>query len=269
MGIKTTGLLARDASVHRPPPPAFEYSLRRRAFAEILGTFVLVLGGCGSAVLSTHGPGSIGMAGVSVAFGLTVFTMATILGPISGCHLNPAVTLGAWSAGKFETRDLPVYVAAQVAGAIAAAVLLLLIAQGVPGYVLATNGLAQNGYGAGSPEGASLLSAAITETLLTCAFVLVILGATAPRASKYLAPLAIGGALTLVHLISIPITNTSVNPARSTGPALLVGGLAVRQLWLFWLAPLAGALLAGALSRSLFDFTDSAGDGHDSPIREP
>jgi aquaporin Z len=231
-----------------------------RILVEAFGTFWLVLGGCGSAVLATQVPGGIGLLGVSLAFGLTVFTMAAALGPISGCHLNPAVSTGLWIAGRLPGRDLAPYVVAQVAGAFAGAVIVLLIAQGLPGYTIGVDGLAQNGYGAGSPAGYSMLSAWTTETVLTFGFVVVILGATGPNAPKFAAPLAIGMALTLIHLISIPVTNTSVNPARSTGPALLVGGLALQQLWLFWLAPIAGAIVAGAFFRAIGDYGVAAPD---------
>src|SRR5215218_10674018 len=225
----------------------------RRAAAEAIGTFWLVLGGCGSAVISAGFPDvGIGLLGVSLAFGLTVLTMAYSLGHISGCHLNPAVTFGLWVGGRFPTRDIPAYVAAQVIGALVAATVLLWIASGAPGFDVTVSGLAQNGYGSQSPGNYSLGSGFLAETVLTCGFVVVILGATDDRAPSGFAPLAIGLALTLIHLVSIPITNTSVNPARSTGPALLVGGTALDQLWFFWVAPIVGAVIGGILYRLLF-----------------
>ncbi len=226
----------------------------RRAAAEALGTFWLVFGGCGSAVIAAAFPDvGIGLLGVALAFGLTVLTMAYAIGHISGCHLNPAVTLGLWAGGRFPAREIPAYVVAQVIGAIVAAGLLFLIASGNAGFDLAVNGLAQNGYGDGSPGGYSLQSALIIEIVLTAMFLVVILGSTDGRAPAGFAPIAIGLALTLIHLISIPVTNTSVNPARSTGPALIVGGLALQQLWLFWLAPLVGGVVGGAGYRALFE----------------
>jgi aquaporin Z len=225
----------------------------KRLAAEAIGTFWLVFGGCGSAVLAAAFPEvGIGLLGVALAFGLTVLTMAYSIGHISGCHLNPAVTLGLWSGGRFPGRDVLPYWAAQVVGAIVAAVLLLFIAKGSPSFDLASSGLAQNGYADGSPGGYSLQAALVIEMVLTAGFLLVILGSTDDRAPHGFAPIAIGLALTLIHLISIPVTNTSVNPARSTGPALLVGGLAVQQLWLFWVAPLLGGAAGGALYRFLF-----------------
>jgi aquaporin Z len=225
----------------------------KRAAAEALGTFWLVLGGCGSAVIAATFPQvGIGLVGVSLAFGLTLLTMAFSLGHISGCHLNPAVTFGLWVGGRFPARDIPAYVIAQLIGALLAATVLLWIASGAPGYDIATSGLAQNGYGAASPGKYSLASCFITEVVLTSGFLIVILGSTDERAPSGFAPIAIGLALTLIHLVSIPITNTSVNPARSTGPALLVGGEAIRQLWLFWTAPLIGAASGGVLYRILF-----------------
>jgi aquaporin Z len=221
--------------------------------AEFLGTFWLVLGGCGSAVLAAAFPNvGIGLAGVSLAFGLTVVTMAYAIGHISGCHLNPAVSLGLLVGGRFKASELLPYVVAQVLGAIAAAFLLRYIASGAPGFDLA-GGLASNGYGAHSPGGYSIQSALVTEVVMTFFFLLIILGATDKRAPAGFAPLAIGLGLTLIHLISIPVTNTSVNPARSTGPALVVGDWALSQLWLFWVAPLAGAVLAGLVYRWLAD----------------
>ncbi len=215
--------------------------------AEFLGTFWLVLGGCGSAVLAAAFPDvGIGLLGVSLAFGLTVLTMAFAIGHISGCHLNPAVSVGLWAGGRFPATKLMPYIVAQVLGAIAAAGVLYVIASGAPGFDV-SKGFASNGYGMHSPGGYSLLAALVTEVVMTMFFLLVILGSTDKRAPAGFAPIAIGLALTLIHLISIPVTNTSVNPARSTGVAVFVGGWAVAQLWLFWLAPIAGALLgAGA-----------------------
>jgi aquaporin Z len=219
--------------------------------AEFVGTFWLVLGGCGSAVLAAAFPEvGIGLTGVSLAFGLTVVTMAYTIGPISGCHLNPAVSLGLVVGGRFPASQLLPYVIAQVAGAIAGAAVLYLIASGKAGFDLA-GGFASNGYGEHSPGGYSLTAALVSEIVMTALFLVIILGATDQRAPAGFAPLAIGLALTLIHLISIPVTNTSVNPARSTGPALFVGGWAVQQLWLFWVAPLAGAVLGAAIWRVL------------------
>jgi aquaporin Z len=219
--------------------------------AEFIGTFWLVLGGCGSAVLAAGFPTlGIGFAGVALAFGLTVLTMAYAIGHISGCHLNPAVSIGLWAGGRFPAGRLLPYVAAQVLGAIAGAAVLYLIASGKAGFSL-SGGFASNGYGEHSPGGYSLLACLVDEVVLTFMFLIVILGSTDERAPKGFAPLAIGLALTLIHLISIPVTNTSVNPARSTGPALFVGDWALGQLWLFWLAPILGALIAGAAYRWL------------------
>jgi aquaporin Z len=230
--------------------------LSKRVGAEFLGTFWLVLGGCGSAVLSAAFPHvGIGLLGVALAFGLTVLTMAFAIGHISGCHLNPAVTFGLVVGGRFRAADLPAYVIAQLLGATVAAAVLYLIASGKAGFELG-NGLANNGYGEHSPGGYSLEAAFITETVMTFMFLTVILGATDARAPSGFAPIAIGLCLTLIHLISLPVTNTSVNPARATGPALIVGGWAVAQLWLFWLAPLLGAGLAGIAYRWL------GGPGH-------
>jgi aquaporin Z len=227
-------------------------ALPKRLFAELFGTFWLVLGGCGSAVLAAGFPEvGIGLAGVSLAFGLTVLTMAYSIGHISGCHLNPAVTVGLWAGGRFPAKDIIPYVIVQVLGALIAACVIWLIASGKAGYTVAPNGLAVNGYEGQSPGGYSLQAGAIAEVILTFGFVMVILGSTDSRAPAGFAPLAIGLALTLIHLISIPVTNTSVNPARSTGPALIVGGLALQQLWLFWVAPIVGALIAGATYRWL------------------
>jgi aquaporin Z len=235
----------------------------RRLAAEGIGTFWLVFGGCGSAVLAAAFPQvGIGLTGVSFAFGLTVLTMAYAIGHISGCHLNPAVTIGLWAGGRFPRGEIAPYVIAQVAGAVAAALLLLMIASGRPEFSLATSGLAQNGYGAGSPGHYSLLAGLTIEVVLTAGFLVVILGSTDRRAPVGFAPIAIGLALTLIHLISIPVTNTSVNPARSTGPAFVVGGLALQQLWLFWLAPIVGGLAGGVVYRQLFpvDRPDIVGD---------
>lgn len=226
--------------------------LVKRVMAEMLGTFWLVLGGCGSAVLAAGVPDlGIGFLGVALAFGLTVLTMAYAIGHVSGCHLNPAVTVGLWVGGRFPASELAPYIIAQVLGAIIAAFVLLQIASGQPDFTLAPNGLAVNGYGELSPGGYSLTSGLVSEIVLTFGFLIVILGATDARAPVGFAPIAVGLALTLIHLISIPVTNTSVNPARSTGPALLVGGLALQQLWLFWVAPLIGAVLAGFAYRGL------------------
>jgi aquaporin Z len=219
--------------------------------AEFIGTFWLVLGGCGSAVLAATFPEvGIGLVGVSFAFGLTVLTGAYSLGPISGGHFNPAVSVGLWAGGRFPAKHLGPYIAVQVAGAIVAAAVLYLIASGQAGFDVKA-GFASNGYGEHSPGKYSLLSALVSEVVMTFMFLVVILGATHTRAPVGFAGLAIGLALTLIHLVSIPVTNTSVNPARSTGPALFVGDWALSQLWLFWLAPLVGAFLAGLLYRVL------------------
>ena len=219
----------------------------KRYGAEFLGTFWLVLGGCGSAVLAAAFPQvGIGLHGVSLAFGLTVLTMAFAIGHISGCHLNPAVSIGLWAGGRFPANQLLPYIVAQVLGGIVAGGVLYLIASGAAGFDV-SKGFASNGYGAHSPGGYSMMAALLTEVVMTMFFLIIILGATDRRAPAGLAPIAIGLALTLIHLISIPVTNTSVNPARSTGVALFVGDWAVAQLWLFWLAPIAGAVLgAGA-----------------------
>jgi aquaporin Z len=224
--------------------------------AEFVGTFWLVLGGCGSAVLAAAFPDvGIGLLGVALAFGLTVLTMAYAIGHISGCHLNPAVSIGLWAGGRFPAKQLLPYIVAQVLGGIAAGGVLCVIASGKAGFDLAA-GFASNGYGAHSPGGYSLLAALVTEVVMTMMFLLIILGATAKRAPQGFAPLAIGLGLTLIHLISIPVTNTSVNPARSTGVALFVGDWAVGQLWLFWLAPIAGALLGALVYRLLGESGD-------------
>jgi aquaporin Z len=228
-------------------------SMSPKLAAEFLGTFWLVLGGCGSAVLAAAFPTlGIGFTGVSLAFGLTVLTGAYALGPISGGHFNPAVSIGLWAGGRFPASRLLPYIVAQVAGAAVAAGVLYLIASGRAGFDLGA-GFASNGYGEHSPGKYSLAAAAITEIVMTFMFLIVILGATHKRAPVGFAGLTIGLALTLIHLISIPVTNTSVNPARSTGPALFVGGWALEQLWLFWIAPIAGAILAGWISRLVFD----------------
>lgn len=219
--------------------------------AEFMGTFWLVLGGCGSAVLAAAFPQlGIGFAGVSLAFGLTVLTMAFAIGHISGCHLNPAVSIGLWAGGRFQAKELAPYIVSQVLGGIAAGGVLYLIASGKAGFDLA-GGFASNGYGEHSPGGYNLLSALVTEVVMTMMFLLVILGATDKRAPQDLAPIAIGLCLTLIHLISIPVTNTSVNPARSTAVALYVGDWAVNQLWLFWLAPITGAVLGAWVYRQI------------------
>ena len=248
----------------RPRPVA----TARRLVAEVIGTFWLVLGGCGAAILAagTGVPGSIGMAGVALAFGLTVFTMAFAVGFISGGHFNPAVSLGLTVAGRFSARDLPGYVGAQVVGGILASALLAFLASGHTGFDLQASGFAANGYGTHSPGGFSAATAFVAEAILTGGFLLVILGATDPRSAGAFAPLSIGLALTLIHLVSIPIDNTSVNPARSTGPALFMGGWALSQLWLFWLAPLSGAAIAGLLGRWLFAYHD--GDQSPGPISD-
>src|SRR5512140_763227 len=221
-------------------------SLSKRAFAEFIGTFWLVFGGCGSAVLAAAFPNlGIGFAGVALAFGLTVLTMAFAIGHISGCHLNPAVSVGLVVGKRFPVSELPAYVVAQVLGAVAGSGILYVIASGKEGFSLA-GGFASNGYGAHSPGGYALGACLTAEVVLTFMFLMIILGATDRRAPQGFAPIAIGLGLTLIHLIGIPVTNLSVNPARSTGPAIIVQGWALAQLWLFWVAPLAGAALAGA-----------------------
>ena len=222
-------------------------ALWQRAAAELVGTFWLVLGGCGSAVLAAAFPGvGIGLLGVAMAFGLTVLTMAFAIGHVSGCHLNPAVSVGLAVGGRFKASELPAYIVAQVIGAAIAAGTLYFIASGKTGFTTA-GGLASNGYGPHSPGGYSMGAGFLTEVVMTAAFLFVIMGATDERAPKGLAPIAIGLCLTLIHLVSIPVTNTSVNPARSTGPALVVGGWALEQLWMFWVAPLIGAALGALL----------------------
>ena len=225
--------------------------LSRKLTAEFIGTFWLVFGGCGSAVLAAAFPGTgIGFLGVALAFGLTVLTMAFAIGHISGCHLNPAVSVGLWTGGRFPSAELVPYAFAQVAGGIAGSAVLYVIASGAAGFSL-DGGFAANGYAAHSPGGYSLLAAFVAEFVLTFMFLVIILGSTDRRAPAGFAPIAIGLALTLIHLIGIPVTNLSVNPARSTGPAVFVGGWALQQLWLFWVAPLAGAAAAGAFYRSM------------------
>lgn len=222
-----------------------QVSLPARAAAEFIGTFWLVLGGCGSAVLAAAFPAlGIGFVGVSLAFGLTVLTMAYALGHISGCHLNPAVSVGLWAGKRFPVSELLPYITAQVLGAVAGAGVLFIIASGKAGFSLA-GGFASNGYADHSPGGYTLLAAFVAELVFTFMFLMIILGSTDSRAPSGFAPLAIGLGLTLIHLISIPVTNTSVNPARSTGPAAFVGGWALAQLWLFWIAPIVGAIIAG------------------------
>ncbi len=231
-------------------------SLSRRMLAEFVGTMWLVIGGCGSAIIAAGYPTlGIGFAGVALAFGLTVLTMAYAVGPISGCHLNPAVSVGLWAARRFPGKDLLPYIIAQVLGAIVAAFILYLIATGKPDFV--AGGFASNGYGAQSPGHYGVTAVALTEFVLTGFFVFVIVGATDKRAPIGFAGLAIGLTLTLIHLVSIPIDNTSVNPARSTGPALFAGGEAIRQLWMFWLLPLAGGTFGGLAYHALFGEVES------------
>lgn len=228
-----------------------EYSLTQKLSAEFLGTMWLVFGGCGSAVLAAAFPQvGIGLLGVSFAFGLTVLTMAYAVGHISGGHFNPAVTLGCFAAGRIQAKDIAPYIVAQVVGAIAGAGILFLIASGKTGFDVSA-GFASNGFAEHSPGGYTLVAGLVIEVVMTFFFLIVILGSTDSRAPAGLAPIAIGLALTLIHLVSIPVTNTSVNPARSTGPALFVGGWALKQLWLFWLAPIIGAVIAGVAHRAL------------------
>lgn len=223
----------------------------KKPLAEFIGTFWLVLGGCGSAVLAAKFPDlGIGFLGVALAFGLTVLTMAFAIGHISGCHLNPAVSVGLWAGGRFESKQLLPYIVAQVLGGIAAGGVLYLIATGKPGFDL-SGGFASNGYGEHSPGGYSMLAGLITEVVMTMMFLIIILGATDKLAAPGLAPIAIGLGLTLIHLISIPVTGTSVNPARSTGVAVFAGGWALQQLWLFWVAPIAGAVLGSTVYRAM------------------
>ena len=232
--------------------------MSKKLAAEFIGTFWLVLGGCGSAVMAAGFPDvGIGLLGVALAFGLTVLTMAFAIGHISGCHLNPAVTVGLFVGGRFPANQIAPYIGVQVIGAIAGAGVLYVIASGTAGFDLAA-GFASNGYGEHSPGGYSLTSALVSEIVMTFMFLMIILGATDDRAPAGLAPIAIGLGLTLIHLISIPVTNTSVNPARSTGPALFVGGWALAQLWLFWLAPIVGAALAGVVYKWLGSSDETA-----------
>jgi aquaporin Z len=232
-------------------------SMQKRMAAEFMGTFWLTFGGCGSAVLAAAFPAlGIGFVGVSLAFGLTVLTMAYAVGPISGGHFNPAVTVGLWAGGRIPSSFIAPYVVAQVAGAIVAAAVLYLVATGKPGFEM--GGFASNGYGPLSPGQYSLTAALTIEVVATFFFLVIIMGATAPNAPGGFAPISIGLALTLIHLISIPVTNTSVNPARSTGPALFAGGAYLGQLWLFWLAPIIGALVGGVIARALGDAPSSA-----------
>ncbi|HAS27535.1 aquaporin Z [Vibrio splendidus] len=220
--------------------------------AEMFGTFWLVLGGCGSAVLAAAFPDvGIGLLGVSLAFGLTVLTMAFAIGHISGCHLNPAVTIGLWSGGRFDGKDVAPYIIAQVIGGIIAGGVLFVIASGQAGFDAAASGFASNGYGEHSPGGYSLTAALVCEVVMTMVFLFVIMGATDSKAPAGFAPIAIGLCLTLIHLISIPVTNTSVNPARSTGVAVFVGDWAVSQLWLFWIAPIIGAVIGAAIYKAV------------------
>lgn len=228
--------------------------MSKKLAAEFFGTFWLVFGGCGSAVLAAAYPQlGIGFAGVALAFGLTVLTMAYAVGHISGGHFNPAVTLGLWAGGRFPTKDIIGYIIAQVVGGIAAAAVLYLIASGKTGFDAAASGFASNGYGEHSPDNYSLLSAIAIEVVLTGFFLIIILGATDKNAPAGFAPIAIGLALTLIHLISIPVTNTSVNPARSTAVAIFQGGWALQQLWLFWVMPVIGGILGGVIYRALLE----------------
>ena len=224
--------------------------MMNKLVAEFVGTFWLVLGGCGSAVLAAAFPNvGIGLLGVSLAFGLTVLTMAFAIGHISGCHLNPAVSVGLWAGGRFSAKELPGYIIAQVLGAIAAAAVLYVIASGQTGFDLVKSGFACNGFGEHSPGGYNMIAALVCEVVMTAMFLIVILGATDSRAAQGFAPIAIGLCLTLIHLVSIPVTNTSVNPARSTGVAIFVGGWAIQQLWAFWVAPIAGAVIGALVYR--------------------
>ena len=233
-------------------------SLSKRAAAEFFGTFWLVFGGCGSAVLAAAYPDlGIGFAGVALAFGLTVLTMAYAIGHISGCHLNPAVSIGLFAGKRFPGSELLPYVIAQVAGGVCGAAVLYIIASGKAGFDL-SGGFASNGYGTHSPGGYSLAACFVAETVLTLFFLLIIMGSTDKRAPQGFAPIAIGLGLTLIHLIGIPVTNLSVNPARSTGPAIFVGGWAIGQLWLFWVAPILGAAIGGAVYKALFGDATSA-----------
>jgi aquaporin Z len=241
-------------------------NLGKRTLAEFIGTFWLVFGGCGTAVIAAAFPGlGVGFLGVAFAFGLTVLTMAYAIGHISGCHLNPAVSAGMAAGGRFSSSDVLPYVISQVTGACAAAGLLFIIATGKNGFDLSA-GFASNGYGAHSPGHYSLFACLVAEIVLTAFFVLIILGSTDKRAPQGFAPVAIGLGLTVIHLIDIPITNASVNPARSTGPAIFVGGWALHQLWLFWIAPLVGGVIGGLVYRGLFDEAEQV-HRHDRPAR--
>lgn len=241
----------------------------KRATAEFFGTFWLVFGGCGSAVLAAGFPAvGIGFAGVALAFGLTVLTMAYAIGHISGCHLNPAVSVGLVAGKRFPASELPAYIIAQVLGGIAAAGVLYIIASGSAGFNL-QNGFACNGYGVNSPGGYSLLAGFVAEVVLTAFFLLVIMGSTDDRAPKGFAPVAIGLCLTLIHLVGIPVTNLSVNPARSTGPAVFVGGWALTQLWMFWVAPLIGGIIGGVVYKTLFGAPGKVEAALERPARVP
>jgi aquaporin Z len=244
-------------------PVVIETEAMRKLAAELLGTFILVFGGCGAAVFSAAFPAvGIGLTGVSLAFGLTVLGCAYALGPVSGCHLNPAVTVGFATSGRFAWREVPGYIVAQVVGGVIAAGVLVYLLKGQPqGYDPSVGGLAANGYGDHSPGKYAMAQGLVTEVILTFIFISVILGATSKRAVSGFAGIPIGLTLTLVHLVGIPVTNVSVNPARSTGPAVFVGGWAVEQLWLFWLAPLVGAVLAGLLAAWLHE------EGADFPAK--
>lgn len=243
--------------------------MSKRAAAEFFGTFWLVFGGCGAAVLAAGFPAvGIGFAGVALAFGLTVLTMAFAIGHISGCHLNPAVSVGLVVGKRFPASELPAYIIAQVAGAISAAGVLYVIASGTPGFNI-SNGFALNGYADHSPGGYSLLAGFVAEVVLTCFFLIVIMGATDERAPKGFAPIAIGLCLTLIHLVGIPVTNTSVNPARSTGPAIFAGGWALQQLWMFWVAPLIGGALGGGIYQMVFGSRGKVEAALERPARVP
>lgn len=243
--------------------------MSKRAAAEFFGTFWLVFGGCGAAVLAAGFPAvGIGFAGVALAFGLTVLTMAFAIGHISGCHLNPAVSVGLVVGKRFPASELPAYIIAQVAGAIAAAGVLYVIASGTAGFNI-NNGFALNGYADHSPGGYSLLAGFVAEVVLTCFFLIVIMGATDERAPKGFAPIAIGLCLTLIHLVCIPVTNTSVNPARSTGPAIFAGGWALQQLWMFWVAPLIGGALGGGIYQMVFGSKGKVEAALERPARVP
>ena len=244
-------------------------SLQKKLTAEFIGTFWLVFGGCGSAVLAAAFPKvGIGLLGVAFAFGLTVLTMAYAIGHISGCHLNPAVSIGLCVGKRFPASELLPYIVAQVLGAIAGAGVLYVIASGASGFSL-SGGFAANGYGEHSPGNYSMVAALVAEVVLTFMFLIIILGSTDKRAPQGFAPIAIGLGLTLIHLIGIPVTNLSVNPARSTGPAIFVGGWALAQLWAFWIAPILGAILAGVVYHSVMEDTAKSSSGHEEPIETP